>query len=304
MKTADYMERELVCSRTREHELERSRSVLMYMEAVFIYTLAFAPQTERVRQSLNAAITSFTVAGKQAFELSQLSPANSNELVSDELHLQSNCILTTARDSSLESPRTTDEAISGHFASASASEHSDSCCSTSPKYNTAPSLEQQEQREWRRRIEQLLNDLPSHTQKVAGKSLPSEKFVVRRAARYRERGGILTLPAIELMYLWPTFRPLSTRPDLLGNLIDHVEATLQLLEPVAKQVKNQQDSARFNPKAQQDGLKTIANPFFWDEYALAWLLKGALLRVLRRYMEVPVHIFYSKSLLLPDILYM
>ena len=229
MKTAERLER----------ESPWSRSVFMYLQAAFMYTLALSPQLALVQQSALALPPS----------ASQSTPLSSSQL-----------------------PQTTAKGAS-------------SCGSVAPS-NGALLLEEHELRAWRLRIEQLLNDLPAHTKRIAGKSLPSEKFVVHRAERYRERGGILTLPAIELVYLWSTFRPLATRQTLVENLLDHVEATLQLLEPLAQRLERQQQPTHSSPKKLGDSSHTIASPYFWDEYALAMLLKGALLRTLRRTMQV------------------
>ena len=276
MKTAECLERDFVSSRKREHELERSRSVLMYMEAAFMYTLAFAPQP-RLRQSA-PKLTPSTAAQKQQSASQQIPETNAHRMVvglrdsvggshtGEALEATSDAAVA---DCNRYMHTTNISSERGSLATASASSES---CSTSP--SNAPLLfEEKELSAYRLRIEQLLNDLPAHTQKVAGRSLPSEKFVVSRAARYRERGGTLTLPAIELMYLWPTFRPLFKRQALAENLLHHVEATLQQLEPFARQLERQHQP-----------VTDIS--YFWDEYALAMLLKGALLRTLRQTSQV------------------
>ena len=47
----------------------------------------------------------------------------------------------------------------------------------------------------KRTIELLMQDVPKYKQRIAGKSLPMEKFAVRRAERYFST-GMLILPAI------------------------------------------------------------------------------------------------------------
>ncbi|KAI8430828.1 hypothetical protein MSG28_000983 [Choristoneura fumiferana] len=39
-----------------------------------------------------------------------------------------------------------------------------------------------------------------YKQRIAGKSLPMEKFMIKRCSRYRAQGGRLVLPALELLY--------------------------------------------------------------------------------------------------------
>lgn len=52
----------------------------------------------------------------------------------------------------------------------------------------------------------IISDAPMYKQRIAGKSLPMEKFVIRRCKRYVAQGNRLLLPAIEMMYLWNMFR--------------------------------------------------------------------------------------------------
>lgn len=47
----------------------------------------------------------------------------------------------------------------------------------------------------KRTIEQLLREVPQYKQRIAGKSLPMEKFAVKRAERFFMTGMIL-IPAI------------------------------------------------------------------------------------------------------------
>jgi len=59
-------------------------------------------------------------------------------------------------------------------------------------------------------------------QRIAGKSLPSEKFAVKKSERYFAQSGRLTLAAHELVYTWNGFSILVNRPDLLGTIINTV----------------------------------------------------------------------------------
>ena len=51
----------------------------------------------------------------------------------------------------------------------------------------------------------LLKSVPSMTQRIAGKSLPIEKFAVRKVKRFLAQGNRLVLPGYELMYVWNGF---------------------------------------------------------------------------------------------------
>ncbi|XP_018578761.1 tetratricopeptide repeat protein 39B [Anoplophora glabripennis] len=58
-------------------------------------------------------------------------------------------------------------------------------------------------------MEKLMKDVPKYKQRIAGKSLPMEKFAVKKAERYFNQGQDLVLPAIELMFLWNLFKILK-----------------------------------------------------------------------------------------------
>lgn len=55
-------------------------------------------------------------------------------------------------------------------------------------------------------IANLLKDVPKYKQRIAGKSLPLEKFAVKKAERFFDQNHYLMLPAIELMFLWNYFK--------------------------------------------------------------------------------------------------
>ena len=55
----------------------------------------------------------------------------------------------------------------------------------------------------------LLKSVPSMTQRIAGKSLPIEKFAVRKVKRFLAQGNRLILPGYELMYVWNGFSVLG-----------------------------------------------------------------------------------------------
>lgn len=108
----------------------------------------------------------------------------------------------------------------------------------------------------KRTIDKLMQDVPVYKQRIAGKSLPMEKFAVKRADRYLQTGK-LAVPAIELMYLWNLFKITSKKFILADGIYKIIEKTL-----------NSMDS---NP---DDPLRK----FEIDNRALLLLMKGACLR--------------------------
>lgn len=108
----------------------------------------------------------------------------------------------------------------------------------------------------KRTIDKLMQDVPVYKQRIAGKSLPMEKFAVRRAERFFQTGK-LVVPAIELMYLWNLFKITSKKFSLADGIYKIIEKTLNQLD--------------HDPN---DPLRKFEN----DNRALLLLMKGACLR--------------------------
>ena len=53
----------------------------------------------------------------------------------------------------------------------------------------------------RKELIRLMRDIPSWKQKIAGKSLPMEKFAIRKSERFLDQNNKLVLPALELIYV-------------------------------------------------------------------------------------------------------
>ena len=66
---------------------------------------------------------------------------------------------------------------------------------------SGPGLSQEEEEE----LSRLMASIPGLKQRIAGKSLPMEKYAIRKAERWTAQGRRLTLPGLELVYLWNGF---------------------------------------------------------------------------------------------------
>ena len=55
----------------------------------------------------------------------------------------------------------------------------------------------------------LMKAVPTMMQRIAGKSLPIEKFAARKVKRYLAQRNRLVLPGYELMYVWNGFSVLG-----------------------------------------------------------------------------------------------
>ena len=106
-------------------------------------------------------------------------------------------------------------------------------------------------------IDILMTRVPKYKQRVAGKSLPMEKFVIKKTERYFAQKKNLVLPVFELMYVWNFFRILGKRQDLMLNIFKLIEA------------------------AEKELAKNSKNGFQADNEALLLLIKGACLRQMK-----------------------
>lgn len=72
-------------------------------------------------------------------------------------------------------------------------------------------------------VDNLMKQAPTYKQRIAGKSLPMEKFVIKKAVRYGAQRNHLVLPAFELIYVWNLFRIIGRRQDIVMKMYKMVE---------------------------------------------------------------------------------
>jgi len=113
--------------------------------------------------------------------------------------------------------------------------------------------------------EKLMAAVPGLKQRIAGKSLPMEKFAIRKADRWCKQGGRLTLPGLELVYLWNGF-------TILGLHYNMVEQFFVLIEQEMSVVVKRRAGA------------AAKEPFQLEDDCLLLLLKGMCLK----YMSSPL----------------
>lgn len=82
----------------------------------------------------------------------------------------------------------------------------------------------------RLKIDQLMTQAPNFKQRIAGKSLPMEKFVIKKTERYFAQKKNLVLPVFELMYVWNMFKILGKRQDKLMAVFKIIEDEEALLK--------------------------------------------------------------------------
>ncbi|XP_055686417.1 tetratricopeptide repeat protein 39B-like [Lutzomyia longipalpis] len=116
----------------------------------------------------------------------------------------------------------------------------------------------------RRSIEFLMRDAPLHKQRIAGKSIPLEKFVVKKCERFFAQGKYLLLAAVELMYIWNMFK-------ILGRHFHLADGIMKLIDKVTADDRM--------PRTKFDA----------DNRALANLLKGACLKQMKSPLQALKH---------------
>ncbi|XP_064197021.1 tetratricopeptide repeat protein 39A-like isoform X2 [Anguilla rostrata] len=80
---------------------------------------------------------------------------------------------------------------------------------------------------------ELFRQVPGLKQKIAGKSLPTEKFAIRKARRYLADNHMpLPVPPLEMMYIWNGYTVIAKNREL-------TEGMLQTLDEAQKQLEQQ-----------------------------------------------------------------
>ncbi|XP_028173581.1 tetratricopeptide repeat protein 39B-like [Ostrinia furnacalis] len=82
----------------------------------------------------------------------------------------------------------------------------------------------------RQQCNELLRNASFYKQRIAGKSLPMEKFMIKRCARYVAQGGQLILPGVELLCLWNMFHILAKNNRGAQSILKLIESTRDRLE--------------------------------------------------------------------------
>ncbi|EJD05281.1 uncharacterized protein FOMMEDRAFT_18880 [Fomitiporia mediterranea MF3/22] len=119
----------------------------------------------------------------------------------------------------------------------------------------------EEGRERKREAGVLLERIPGVVHKIAGKSIPIEKFVARKARKFKSQGNRLLLPALELAYMFLAIDH-APRDVLLERMIPDVDKAIEGI-------------SKFERK---ESLYLGNGLGYWDDFCLAHLLRGVCWR--------------------------
>jgi tetratricopeptide (TPR) repeat protein len=106
---------------------------------------------------------------------------------------------------------------------------------------------------------EMMRLIPAHKQRIAGKSIPVEKFAVAKSERYVSERANLPLAALEILYLWNGFRLLERNADLLHKMLGYVWEELMHIEDHREH-----------------------NSWYSDDWSVVTLLQGVCFRIQRR----------------------
>jgi len=110
--------------------------------------------------------------------------------------------------------------------------------------------------------------VPGLMQRIAGKSIPMEKFAARKAQKYAAQGGRLLLPAFEVGYVCLIY-PHTPRDVLINVMLPRIEGAVQELK------RCREKEGEYMQEYKKRGAKSNG---YWDDYALVHFLKGVCLR--------------------------
>ncbi|KAH0618627.1 hypothetical protein JD844_018008 [Phrynosoma platyrhinos] len=111
--------------------------------------------------------------------------------------------------------------------------------------------------------------VPGLKLKIAGKSLPTEKFAIRKSRRYSSSDPVpLPVPVLEMMYIWNGYAVIGKCPDLTEGILDALVDAEAALE------------------------KHPATDMSVDDECVIKLLKGICLKYLGKISEAEDHFTY------------
>ncbi|TWW58726.1 tetratricopeptide repeat protein 39B-like [Takifugu flavidus] len=112
-------------------------------------------------------------------------------------------------------------------------------------------------------VAELFRQVDGLRMRIAGKSIPTEKFAAKKAQRYNSpHPAKLPVPALEMMYVWNGFTVVGKRPGLTQNI-------LATLEEADEQLRNDPNPTEYH----------------LDDQCVVQLLKGLCLRHLGRLIQ-------------------
>uniref|UniRef100_A0A673GZM3 Tetratricopeptide repeat protein 39B n=1 Tax=Sinocyclocheilus rhinocerous TaxID=307959 RepID=A0A673GZM3_9TELE len=123
-------------------------------------------------------------------------------------------------------------------------------------------------------VVELFRQVEGLKQRLAGKSIPTEKFAIRKSRRYSSDTPVkLVIPALEVMHLWfflaQEMMYVWNGFTIVGKRADATESLLITIERAEEQLRNDPNPSVFHP----------------DDQCLVQMLKGLCLKYLGRLLQ-------------------
>ncbi|XP_040144590.1 tetratricopeptide repeat protein 39A isoform X6 [Ictidomys tridecemlineatus] len=142
---------------------------------------------------------------------------------------------------------------------------------------------------------ELFRAVPGLKLKIAGKSLPTEKFAIRKSRRYLSPNPIsLPIPALEMMYIWNGYAVIGKQPELTDGMLEIITNAEEMLAKGPGDYTQALEPARLGKVfTVEDSLSQKCfssllyseNEYSADDQCLVKLLKGLCLKYLGRIEE-------------------
>ncbi|XP_057175691.1 tetratricopeptide repeat protein 39B [Triplophysa rosa] len=126
-------------------------------------------------------------------------------------------------------------------------------------------------------IEELFRQVEGLKQRLAGKSIPTEKFAVRKSRRYSAPVPVkLVIPALEMMYVWNGFTIVGKRADTTESLLITIERAEEQLnnDPIRYHV-TQAQARRRSPRKEEEHMWSLSpreKRIRYDHYLIPFTL--------------------------------
>lgn len=156
-------------------------------------------------------------------------------------------------------------------------------------------------------ISEMMEIVPKLRVRLAGKTVPAEKFAITRAAKFLDQSNRLTLPALEFLYIWNIFVTLRNSPRIVEKLLARINSEIAFIECKLKQQQLEQERQNLIDRTyQSDNISSNsskssghstgdlededseASNLKVDDLCLALLLKAMCLRQLNRFEEAEI----------------
>ncbi|KAG8757111.1 hypothetical protein FRC14_002373 [Serendipita sp. 396] len=130
---------------------------------------------------------------------------------------------------------------------------------------------------------QMMEGVTSLMKRIAGKSIPMEKFCSRKSRKFQSQGKRLLLPALEFAYVLMVLArtPRSIIVEKMLPIVNNALGVLQLHEEHPETYYSEgskEDDAKSQITINGKAKDAVLSNGYWDDYCLAHFLRGICLR--------------------------